>query len=254
VAQTDKLYTGQRQEAGDAALGLYNYKARFYSTTLGRFVSADPVVGSPSDPQSWNAYTYVRNNPLRLVDPTGMCIPDITCPSGVDAAAARRDAGFSSAACNLTCLSWKAAARAYQQAQAATDYAGALIYLKAQHDLAQAATSEGGGGGGGCGGFSLVCDIGAGVKNVGEKVLAVEELGQRHAAGSIADAAMGAEGFLASCDWGDIVGGTVLTVAGVGLVAIGVGGGALILGAEGAGAPATGGGWRPIPGVKVSGR
>jgi len=70
--RTDLLYTGQRQEPGDAALGLYNYKARFYSTTLGRFVSADPVVGSVGDPQSWNAYTYVRNNPLRLVDPSGM--------------------------------------------------------------------------------------------------------------------------------------------------------------------------------------
>jgi len=39
---TDRLYTGQREEAGGPALGLYNYRARFYSTTLGRFVSADP--------------------------------------------------------------------------------------------------------------------------------------------------------------------------------------------------------------------
>ncbi len=41
IAQTDKLYTGQQQEPGDAALGLYHYKARFYSTTVGRFVAAD---------------------------------------------------------------------------------------------------------------------------------------------------------------------------------------------------------------------
>jgi RHS repeat-associated protein len=40
---TDKLFTGQQQEPDDPALGLYNYGARFYSTTLGRFVSADPV-------------------------------------------------------------------------------------------------------------------------------------------------------------------------------------------------------------------
>jgi len=73
TAKSDKMYTGQRQETGDAALGLYNYNARFYSTTLGRFVSADPVVGSAGDPQSWNAYTYVRNNPARLVDPSGLC-------------------------------------------------------------------------------------------------------------------------------------------------------------------------------------
>ena len=42
ITQTDKLYTGQQQEAGDDAMGLYNYKARFYSTVTGRFVSADP--------------------------------------------------------------------------------------------------------------------------------------------------------------------------------------------------------------------
>jgi RHS repeat-associated protein len=64
---TDKLFTGQRQEAAvDPALGLYDYNARFYSTTLGRFVSADPV----SD-DGLSRYTYVSNNPLVLVDPTG---------------------------------------------------------------------------------------------------------------------------------------------------------------------------------------
>jgi len=70
VTQTDKLYTGQQEEPGDA-LGLYNYRARFYSTTIGRFVSGDPVVADAYDPQAWNAYTYVRNNPLRYVDPEG---------------------------------------------------------------------------------------------------------------------------------------------------------------------------------------
>jgi len=72
ITQTDKLYTGQQIENGDASLGLYNYKARFYSTTLGRFLSVDPVGGSEGDPQSWNPYAYVRNNPLVYVDPTGM--------------------------------------------------------------------------------------------------------------------------------------------------------------------------------------
>jgi len=71
VTQTDKLYTGQQAEPGDAALGLYNYRARFYSTTLGRFVCGDPVVADAYDPQAWNPYTYVRNNPLRYVDPSG---------------------------------------------------------------------------------------------------------------------------------------------------------------------------------------
>jgi RHS repeat-associated protein len=65
VTQTDKMYTGQQIENGDSALGLYNYKARFYSTALGRFVSADPTA------DSLNRYTYVSGNPLRFVDSSG---------------------------------------------------------------------------------------------------------------------------------------------------------------------------------------
>ncbi len=38
---------------------------------LGRFISADPLVPEPGNPQSLNRYTYVRNNPLGYVDPTG---------------------------------------------------------------------------------------------------------------------------------------------------------------------------------------
>jgi RHS repeat-associated protein len=50
VTGTDLLYTGQWQEAADAGMGLYNYKARFYSTALGRFVSADPLAQAGSSP------------------------------------------------------------------------------------------------------------------------------------------------------------------------------------------------------------
>ncbi|MHB8378252.1 MAG: RHS repeat-associated core domain-containing protein, partial [Dehalococcoidia bacterium] len=68
ITQTDKLFTGQRQEPADpAGLGLYDYRARFYSTLVGRFVSADSVTND-----GLNRYTYVRNNPLRLVDPSGL--------------------------------------------------------------------------------------------------------------------------------------------------------------------------------------
>ncbi|MBI4257203.1 hypothetical protein HY626_04070 [Candidatus Uhrbacteria bacterium] len=38
---------------------------------MGRFISPDWVVQDPSDPQSFNRYSYVRNNPVNLVDPTG---------------------------------------------------------------------------------------------------------------------------------------------------------------------------------------
>jgi len=39
---------------------------------LGRFSSPDPIAGSTSDPQSLNRYSYVRNMPVMLSDPSGM--------------------------------------------------------------------------------------------------------------------------------------------------------------------------------------
>ncbi len=55
----------------DMATGLYNYGARYYNPAAMHFVSADDVVADPSNPQSFNRYSYVLNNPIRLVDPTG---------------------------------------------------------------------------------------------------------------------------------------------------------------------------------------
>ena len=45
--------------------------ARYYSPHLGRFLSVDPVGGEIGSSQSWNRYSYVRNNPMNMVDPTG---------------------------------------------------------------------------------------------------------------------------------------------------------------------------------------
>jgi len=48
--------------------------ARHYDPNLGRFLSVDPVVDfkrNMSNPQGWNRYAYVMNNPLRWTDPTG---------------------------------------------------------------------------------------------------------------------------------------------------------------------------------------
>jgi RHS repeat-associated protein len=84
ILQTDKLFTGQRDEPGDSALGLYNYNARFYSTTLGRFVSADPITKD-----GLNRYTYVLNNPLKQVDPTGLSARSSVAGMGRIASTAR---------------------------------------------------------------------------------------------------------------------------------------------------------------------
>lgn len=45
---------------------------RIYDPTLGRFLQADPVIQDVTNPQNWNGYTYVFNNPYRYTDPSGM--------------------------------------------------------------------------------------------------------------------------------------------------------------------------------------
>jgi len=57
-------YTGQQYLAG---LGLYHYKAREYSPSLGRFLQMDPV-GYLDD---LNLYAYVGNDPVNFIDPSG---------------------------------------------------------------------------------------------------------------------------------------------------------------------------------------
>jgi len=48
--------------------------ARYYDPNLGRFLSVDPGKDwDPRQPQSWNMYAYVRDNPTNRVDPTGRC-------------------------------------------------------------------------------------------------------------------------------------------------------------------------------------
>jgi len=44
---------------------------RVYDPNLGRFMEADPIVQAPMNLQSLNRYSYVMNNPLTLVDPSG---------------------------------------------------------------------------------------------------------------------------------------------------------------------------------------
>jgi RHS repeat-associated protein len=61
------------QKERDTETGLDYFGARYYSHVQGRFTSADKLLIDQFEaaPQSWNLYTYVRNNPLRFIDPTG---------------------------------------------------------------------------------------------------------------------------------------------------------------------------------------
>ena len=67
ILGTDKLFTGQRLDD----TGLYYYNARYYDPLIGRFISADSIVSDFKNPQAFNRYSYVLNNPLKYTDPSG---------------------------------------------------------------------------------------------------------------------------------------------------------------------------------------
>ena len=70
-------YTGREL---DDVTGLMFYRARWYDPQSGRFISEDPIGRntklSPGQLiQDLNLYAYVRNSPLKLTDPYGLCWP-----------------------------------------------------------------------------------------------------------------------------------------------------------------------------------
>jgi RHS repeat-associated protein len=52
-------------------LDFIHMNARVYDPDIGRFLSPDPTIAHPHNPQSFNRYSYVYNNPLNAIDPTG---------------------------------------------------------------------------------------------------------------------------------------------------------------------------------------
>lgn len=53
------------------AVGLVNMNGRWFDQSIGRFISADPTVQTPTYGQSYNRYAYLWNSPLNGTDPTG---------------------------------------------------------------------------------------------------------------------------------------------------------------------------------------
>ena len=64
----------------DSATGLNYMQARYYDPLIGRFLSIDPVGFSPDMPFMFGRYTYVANDPVNGVDPTGMFKEDMSAP------------------------------------------------------------------------------------------------------------------------------------------------------------------------------
>jgi RHS repeat-associated protein len=65
-------FTGKER---DTESGLDYFGARYYGSSMGRFMSPDPgwmLQADVSNPQTLNMYSYVLNNPLRFIDPTGL--------------------------------------------------------------------------------------------------------------------------------------------------------------------------------------
>ncbi len=56
----------------DEESGLDNAVFRQYSSEFGRFTMPDPIAGHIGQPQSWNRYAYVWNDPVNLIDPLGL--------------------------------------------------------------------------------------------------------------------------------------------------------------------------------------
>jgi RHS repeat-associated protein len=65
---TDRGYTDQEQLDNVALVDL---NGRVYDPTVGRMISADPMIPEPLFGQSFNRYSYVENSPLENVDPSG---------------------------------------------------------------------------------------------------------------------------------------------------------------------------------------
>jgi RHS repeat-associated protein len=69
---TEQFFTGQER---DQETGNDYFQARHYASSTGRFMSPDD--GSDqfiSEPQSWNLYSYARNNPVTNTDPSGRSV------------------------------------------------------------------------------------------------------------------------------------------------------------------------------------
>ena len=78
----DRSFTGQTQDVVQGQTGIYDFLFRQHASSQGRWLVPDPAGLAAVDltnPQTWNRYAYVANNPLNDVDPLGLIG---NCPAG----------------------------------------------------------------------------------------------------------------------------------------------------------------------------
>ncbi len=66
----------------DEETGLYDAKARYYDSEVGRFTSQDPLLGNGDEPPSLHRYVYGWNRPTFFVDPNGHEVLPAGCYTG----------------------------------------------------------------------------------------------------------------------------------------------------------------------------
>ena len=71
-------FTGHRH---DTELGLIDMRGRVYDPLQKHFLTPDPTLGAPLSGQDFNQYAYAWNNPLSIVDPTGL--QEAPAPGGI---------------------------------------------------------------------------------------------------------------------------------------------------------------------------
>ena len=88
ASDTTLKFTGKER---DSESGLDNFGARYDSSSIGRFMTPDPLLnsGRPGSPQTWNRYSYALNNPLKITDPTGLY--NVACGSDKQCIKAAKD-------------------------------------------------------------------------------------------------------------------------------------------------------------------
>ena len=80
------LFTTYERDNAAGDTGLDDANARFYSSRVGRMASVDPLSGNITNPQTLNRYSYVANDPIDFVDPSGKAMRGIEmlCALGDD--------------------------------------------------------------------------------------------------------------------------------------------------------------------------